>query len=240
MAQRPKYTVENFYDHIKKEDHKHRHYDNEDAVNIQLPARILLCGPSGQGKTNIILNIMKAVNKWHHVILVAKNLDEPLYAHVIEKYRALEKKHKVNMLLAITDLKDLPDIDKDFPEKPTENTLVIFDDLICESAKDLKLLDPWFTRGRKKEVTMAFLSQGFFDIPKLIRKNCNYVILKKISNPKDLGRILKEYSLDCTLPEMRQMYDYAMRGDPHLSFFMIDMATKKQELKYRANFDPIC
>ena len=253
-AARPRarsYKIENFYDHVKNpKDTSFQHYDNEEVINIKLPARILSCAPSGKGKTNVIMNLMKGINKWHHVILLAKDLDEPLYKHVIDTYRALEKKHGVKILLAINSFDDLPDIDKDFPPDPTENTLAIFDDLICESEKDLAKLKPWFTRGRKKEVTMCFLSQGFFDIPKLIRKNCNYVMLKQMDNEQDLKRIIREYAMGCTPKELTAMYQHALTGPymddslsdqevQHRAFFMIDRSTTDPKLKYRANFDPI-
>ena len=231
------FKIVNYYDHIKKEDKAMYHYPNEAQINISLPARLLVCGPSGTGKTNVILNLMKGIGIWDKVIILAKDLEEPLYKHVIEVYRKLEKKHKVQILLAISSVNDMPDLDKDFD--PKENTLLICDDLICENAKDLTKLEPFWVRGRKKSITMAFLAQGYFDVPKKIRKNSNYVILKKISNPLDLGRILKEYALDISKDKMRSMYDYAMQGDAHTSFFMLDALTKKEELKYRANFDPI-
>ena len=140
-------------------------------------------------------------------------------------------------MLAITDHADLPDCDKDFDRK--ENNLLICDDLIAEDKKALAKLDPYFIRGRKQGITMFFLTQGYFDVPKKIRKNCNYVILKKIKNVKDLGRIIREFAFDVCFDQMLKMYNYAMRGDPHTSFFLLDGETKEDALKYRANFDPI-
>lgn len=233
------FQVVNYYDKIKqkKEDKVDRSYPNEHLMNISLPARVLVCAPSGQGKTSLLMNMVDGIGVWDKIILWAKDLEDPLYKDFIERCRKVEKKYKTQILLAISDHKDLPDVDKDFDRK--ENNLLICDDLIAEDKKALAKLDPYFIRGRKQGITMFFLTQGYFDVPKKIRKNCNYVILKKMKNIKDLGRIICEFAFDVKPEEMLQMYQYAMRGDPHTSFFMLDAETKTDALKYRANFDPI-
>jgi GTPase SAR1 family protein len=223
----------NFYDHIKSDDQEIRHYPNESKINISLPARILVLGPSGTGKTNIILNVIKYIGIFDQIVLLAKNLEEPLYKHLIDVYRKLEKKHKIKILLAINDIKDLPSI-AEFD--PKTNTLLIVDDFICENPKLLAKISEFWIRGRKNGITMTFLSQSYFDTPKQMRKNSNYVIIKKVGNPKDLGRILAEYALGVDKKELEQAYHQALSGGNLTDFFMIDMETKKDELKFRTNF----
>ena len=231
--------IKNYYDNIKvkKEDKVDRSYPNEHLLQMPLPFRALFCSPSGTGKTSLLRNFIDLIGVWDKIILFAKDLDEPLYKDLIQKCRAVEKKYKTQILLAITEGKDLPNLDKDINRK--QNTLLICDDLITEEPKSLKLLDPWWVRGRKMGVTCFFLTQGYFDVPKKIRKNSNYVILKKMKNSKDLARITREFAMDVPAEEVTAMYNYAMRGDPHTSFFMMDCETKDPALAYRANFDPI-
>src|SRR4051812_32539706 len=100
-------SVENFYKRITTKDDGLRHYPNENELRLKLPLRALIVGPSGSGKTNITMNLLKLIGIWDKVVLLAKNLDEPLYKHLIEAYRKVEKKHKVQILLAITNIKDL-------------------------------------------------------------------------------------------------------------------------------------
>ena len=222
----------NFYRNIKKIDNSLFNYPNEQRLNITLPARILLLGPSGSGKTNVTMNIIKHIGTFDKVVLLAKNLDEPLYKYLIDAYRALEKKEKVRILLAISDLKDMPCL-SDFD--PKENNLLIVDDFVCDSPKELKKLDEYWIRGRKNSITMMFLSQSYFDTPKIIRKNSNYIIIKKIGNPKDLKRILSEYKLGINDQTLETMYHQAVSGD-FTNFFMIDLATTEDRLKFRTNF----
>lgn len=225
----------NFYEHIETDDDSIRHYPNESKINIKLPARILSLGPSGSGKTNGILNIIKFIGIFDQIVLLAKNLEEPLYKHLIDVYRKLEKKYKTKILLAITDINDLPPINQ---FDPKQNSLLIVDDMICENPKLLAKVEEFWIRGRKAGITMIFLSQSYFQTPKNIRKNSNYVIIKKIGNPKDIGRILSEYSLGVDKKQLEGAYHAAIDGD-FTSFFLIDLVTNKDELKFRKNFGPV-
>ena len=112
-----------------------RHYPNEDRLKIKLPFRMIIGGPSGSGKT-ILLNLMKLIGIFDKVILLAKHLDEPLYKHLQDTYRKIEKSSKINIILAIRTAKDLPLVE-DCNVK--ENTLLIVDDMICEDKKELAI-----------------------------------------------------------------------------------------------------
>ncbi len=225
--------IHNFYTSIKQEKSDQTDYPNFDKMNIKLPFRALLCGPSGSGKTNVVLNLLKGINAFDQIILLAKNLGEILYKHLIDSYQKIEKKHKIQLILPISDIKDLPPVKECDPKK---NTLLIIDDMICENAKDLAKVSEYFIRGRKNNVSMCFLTQSYFDTPKMVRKNVNYVIIKKIGNPMDLKRILKEWSLGVTVEELQEIYDSYMEGGDMTRFFMIDLETNKPQLRFRRNF----
>jgi DNA replication protein DnaC len=237
MSERKTLEITNFYSHLKKNDKeaKLRNYPNKDLVNMDLPFRALLLGPSGSGKTNLVLQIIKSINKFDKVILIAKNLEEPLYAHLIETYRRIERETKSRILLASTDLKDLPPLDE---LDVKENSLLIVDDFICEDPKDLRVVEEYWIRGRKQGLSMMFLSQSYFDTPKKIRRNSNYVIIKKLYNTPDLKRILKEYSIGLSVAQLEHLYDNAVAGS-FTNFFMLDMNTNDPSLKYRRNFEGI-
>jgi Ni2+-binding GTPase involved in maturation of urease and hydrogenase len=228
--------IENYYDHIKDGDKIDRSYPNEKELQIKLPFRMMICGPSGSGKTNILINLIKMVGIFDQIILLAKDLEEPLYKHLIKTYAKIEKKHKVRMLLAINDIKDLPSVD-DCDEKL--NILLICDDLICESKKDLALVESFWIRARKRGVSSVFLSQGYYCIPKKIRQNSNYILIKKLDTIKDLKAILKECSLGVDLNQVMALYKQALgTGDPHTAFFMIDSGGD-ESLRFRSGFTPM-
>ncbi len=238
----PPVKIGNYYKKLKKpksgEKEIDNSYPNEDYMKMELPIRALISAPSGVGKTSTLRCIMDGIGIWDKIVIWAKDLEEPLYKDLIEKCRKAEVKHKCQIITAITDAKDLPSVDS-FDKM--EHNLLICDDLITEDKKSLALLDPYFVRGRKKEISMFFLTQGFFNVPKLIRKNINYMIIMKMKNTKDLGRILTEFSMDLNPLEMKSLYrrDIPVDCDPMEHFFMLDAETKDPDYQYRANFEPI-
>jgi DNA helicase HerA-like ATPase len=228
--------ITNFYSHVKRNEKEDalRDYRNKHLINIDLPARILLLGPSGSGKSNLVLQLIKSINKFDKIVLIAKCLDEPLYVHLIDTFRRIEKETKSRILLASSSLADIPALE-DF--NPNENNLLIVDDFICDSAKELKPVEECWVRGRKRGVTMMFLSQSYFATPKKIRQNSNYIIIKRLYNIPDLKRILKEYSISAGVDEIKKMYEAAVAGG-FTNFFMIDSTTNVEALKFRKNFAP--
>jgi hypothetical protein len=131
----------------------------------------------------------------------------------------------------------MPSVD-DFD--PTENNLLIIDDMIMEDKKALAKIASFWIRGRKKHVTQVFISQSYYMVPKAIRQNTQYIMIKKVDTPKDLKTVLREYKLGgITIEQLEAMYNMAMQGDPHLSSFMIDTVTNDPHLRFRRNFDPL-
>lgn len=235
------YKMVNFYRNIPQKNQEIFRYPNEDIINIKLPARIILVAPSGEGKTLKAMNFIKAVGTFQKIVLLAKDLAEPLYEHLIEKYRALEKKLNTRILLAIDKIEDLPPLE-DWDK--TENNLLICDDLICENKKIMtEILEPYWMRGRKKSITCLFLSQGYFDIPKLIRKNSTHIIIGKIKNTKDRMRVFREWPMERSLEQMEALYQQAMkshiqRGDDRVNnFLLIDTEAQDPDLELRDRFD---
>ena len=102
-------------------------------TNIKIRTRNLLCGGSGTGKTNALMNYIYLSSQpkkgtFKHVYLLYKT-DEPLYDDLIEKLG----KH-------ITVFKEISKIPKveEFPDNPKYEILFIFDDVVTE--KRLQIL----------------------------------------------------------------------------------------------------
>ena len=69
---------------------------------------------------------------------------------------------------------DLPDIGS-----LDENTLVIFDVMMLDK-NVVKRAEEFFTRGRPMGISIIFISQSFYEIPRrTIRENSNFIILFK-------------------------------------------------------------
>ena len=65
----------------------------------------------------------------------------------------------------------------------------MFDNMIAdiESNKKLSLIvTELFLRGRKLNISLVFISQSYFKLPKTIRRNAAHYFIKKVPNRREL------------------------------------------------------
>ena len=229
--------IENFY--LKQESNPalkaQQSYANEQAMGIELPFRSICVGPSGSGKTNLTVNIIKCINNFDKIIILAKDLNEFLYQHIIKTYAAADKKLKTGpRVLAISDIHDMPKIDD---IDPKENTLLIADDLVCEKPKDLLLLNAFWMRARKQQVSMIFLGQKYFSIPLFIRTNSNVIFIKAVNSSAELNGMLSQYQLGVSKQQLKDLYERAIPDPTDVTKFLTILPANPIATRFRANFD---
>ena len=197
----------NFYNSEKvKKKNPTRDDPQIEYSGIKLRSRVLLCGASGSGKTNCLLNYIYLSSKprkgtFKHIFLVYKT-DEPLYDHLID-----QAKDKITV---IKDLANLPPVES-FEDNPNYEVLFIFDDVVndVKNKKYLKNVENYFAFGRKKGLTIFFLTQSYFQTQKFFRDNCNYILLLSIKSNKDLKRIISEFSTkNISAEQIVNMFEY--------------------------------
>jgi hypothetical protein len=191
--------MENYYAKLASKYKAKSHNPNYKKTHfIEIPARIVLVGQSGSGKTNAALNILKAFNgTFDRVVLVCKSVSgDPLYEMLHDKLGDAMEIHEDG------EVPSLDEFDGD------GQTLFIADDLVGDKAATKTMIEH-FKRGRKKGITYMYLSQSWFKIDKFIRQNTSHVVIKKVSSVKDLKLILSEFPLNCDIDDLKQMYDYA-------------------------------
>jgi hypothetical protein len=101
---------------------------------------------------------------------------------------------------------------------------------------DLKkhpLISEFFIRGRKKNASILFLSQSYYNTPKIIRQNVNYLIILKLGGTRDVNAILREASIGLTKDELLYMYNTATKEK--FNVFIINLEKSSNE-RYRMNF----
>ena len=94
------------------------------------------------------------------------------------------------------------------------------------------LISEYFIRGRKMGVSLLFLTQSFYQTPKIIRQSTRYFIILKLSGARDLSMVLKELSISKTKDDLLKMYEYATRK----KFDCLIIDNEKVENKFRKNF----
>ena len=128
-------------------------------------------------------------------------------------------------------LTDLPILDKLPKDK---QVLVIFDDMVNE--KNQEIITEYFIRSRKhgRGVSLAYLSQSYFKIPKTIRLQFNYLIILRLSSVRDLNLIVSDFNLGVTKDKMMEIYKDATKENFH--FLKIDLSSKSANRRYSNNF----
>jgi hypothetical protein len=214
----------------------------EPLVHMTIPMRCALLGNTGSGKSNTLLNMIMALNRWSVIVMAVKCPEESLYQSVIATIREIEKKlstptHTVNILTVVTEIDEIPPLES-FDD--TKQSLVIFDDMIGEKEAKLKHIYDFWIRGRRQGVSTIFLSRSYFSIPKLIRKNLTCICFKEVGTNRELKAILSEYTqLHKTVNDLKDMYVQCHTADI-TSCFMIDLsAGLKSKWTYRCNFTPL-
>lgn len=185
-----------FYKVIPKELLKQYRNPNYDKHNIQIPFLMGIYGGSGSGKTQTLMNILKRFNgTFTKIILCVRSKEEPLYLHLISKLPSSS--------LEVYENGVVPDVDK-YKEGSEDARLIVFDDLIV--MKNQQPIADFFVRGRKSGFSMCYISQSFYKVPKIIRVQQNYIILKRLTSLKDLKLILSEYNLSQSKDKIIKIY----------------------------------
>ena len=75
--------------------------------------------------------------------------------------------------------------------------LIVFDDMIADMINNNKLIPivtELFIRGRKLNISIVFITQSYFKVPKDVRLNSTHFFIMKIPNKRELQQIaLKDF-----------------------------------------------
>ena len=200
------------------------HYDRH---HIKLPFRMIIAGNSGSGKTQTLLNLLYNMpNTFEKIFIITKCKAEPLYEFLEDKLG----EDGLSIKEGISELPDVDSLDK------TQNNLIVLDDLVNEPSKQQRPICDYFIRARKKNCSIIYISQSFYAVPKLIRDNISYLIIKQVSSMKNLTMICRECSLGIDKKQLKKIYDDATQSKQ--DFLLIDLEGDKDE-RFRKNFDEI-
>jgi hypothetical protein len=219
--------IVNFYSLLPKSKEKktvgfNNHY-------IEKNSRILMIGASGTGKSNALLNfIERSSGEFHKIIICSfSTTDEPLYNFLHQKIPDVEL---INKIEDVPKVQDFDDIEKNKPK------LIVFDDFVGLSTKQMKILTDYAISSRKFGFTTVFISQNYTSVPKVISRNCNYIFVFKINDRISIKRIISNHSLSglITPERIEQLYYYCV-GQP-LGFLLIDLKTLDEKKRFRCGF----
>ena len=129
------------------------------------------------------------------IYLYAKDPYEAKYQYLINKREDVGIDHFNNPKAFIENSNDMcnvyKNIDEYNPDKENK-ILIVFDDMIADMIHNKKLnsiVTELFIRGRKLNISLVFITQSYFKVPKDVRLNTSYFFIAKIPNKRELQQI---------------------------------------------------
>ena len=113
-------------------------------------------------------------------------------------------------------------IDNYSPNKENK-ILIVFDDMIADMISNKKLnsiVTELFIRSRKLNISLVFISQSYFKVPKDARNNSTPFFIMKIPNKRELQQIAINHSSHINTKNFINIYRKCA-GKPY-SFLVID------------------
>ena len=215
------YTNENKIEHNSKRPHILDH-----------PYRTLIVGGSGSQKTNALLNLINNQPGIDKIYLYAKDPYETKYQYLINKREKVGLDYFDDPKAFMEYSNDMQDVYKnigDYNPRKNCNVLIVFDDMIADMINNKKLdsiVTALFTRGRKGNISIVFISQSYFKVPK--------IFIMKIPNERELQQIALNYSSDIDFKDFMKTFK-TYTAEPY-SFLVNDTTLPSDDpLRFRKN-----
>ena len=185
-------------------------------------------------KKNAFLNL---INKY----LYAKDPYEAKYRFLIKKRKSIGLKHFKDPKVFIEYSNDMRDVYENIDEYDIDKDrkiVIVFDDMIAYMINNKKLnsiVIELFIRGRKLKISLVFITQSHFKIPKDVELNTTHFFIMKIPIKKELQQIALDHSSDINFKDFIKIYKKCT--DKPCSFLVNDTTLASDDpLKFRKFF----
>ena len=202
--------------------------------------RILIIGGSGSGKANTLLNLINEQRDIDKIYLYAKDLSKSKYGHLINNRENAEIKHLNDLKASIECLKTMDDVYENIDHsnpKRKRKILIVFDDMIADIRQNKKfqsIIKELFIRCRKTNISLAFITQSYFSVPKDVRLNSTYYFIVKINNKRELQNIAINHSTDIDYKDFIKIYRECTK-EPYNSLTIDTTLPSTNTLRFRKN-----
>ena len=156
-------------------------------INIIKTGHILLIT-----HTILLLNLIENHPDIDKIYLYAKDPYEEKYHYLINKREGVGIDHFDDPNVFTEYSNDIRDVYKNIDEynHDKENKiLIVFDNMIADMILSNKLnsaVTELFIRGRKLNISLVFITQSYFKVPKDVRLNATHFFIAKIPNKREL------------------------------------------------------
>ena len=191
-------------------------------------------------KNKCIIKFNKQSPDIDKIYLYAKDPYEKKYQYLINKREKVGLNHFNDPKAFMEYSNDMQDVYKnieDYNPIKKRKLLIIFDDMIADMINNNKLnliVTELFIRGRKLNISIVFITQSYFKVPKDVRLNSTYFFIMKIPNKRELQQIALNYSSDIDFKDFMNIYKKSTK-EPY-SFLVNDTTLPSDNpLRFRKN-----
>ena len=174
--------------------------------------RIIIIGGSGSGKTNALINLINEQNDIDKIYLYARDLSEPKYEYLIKKREDAGIKHLNNPNAFIENSNTMDDVYEninDYNPIRKRKKIIFFDSMIADIMTNKRfkgIIKELFIRCRELNISLVFITQSYFSVPKDVRLNTTHYFIMKINNKRELQNIATDYSADIDYQDFKKIY----------------------------------
>ena len=172
--------------------------------------------------------------------MYAKDLFEPKYQYLINKKKWVGINHFNDPKAFIEYSNDMHNVYKnidDYNPDKENKILIVFDDMIADMIQNKKLnsiVTELFIRGRKLNISLVFITQSYFKVPKDVILNTTHFFISKIPNKRELQQITISHSSDISTKDFENIYRKCTAES--YSFFVNDTTLASDNpLRFRKN-----
>ena len=144
--------------------------------------------------------------------MYAKDPYEDKYQLLIKKRESIGLKYFKDLRAFIEYSNDMHDVYKnidDYNPDKENKILIVFYDMTADMIIDKKLnsiVTELFIRDRKLNISLVFITQSYFKVPKDVRLNTTHIFIMKIPNKTELQKIAISHSSDIDFKDFIKIY----------------------------------
>ena len=172
--------------------------------------------------------------------MYAKDSYKTKYQFLITKRESTELNHFNDPKAFSEHSNDIQDVYKTIDEYSVDKKrklFIFFDDVLADMINNKKLnsiITELFIRGRKLNISLVFITQSYFKVPKDVRLNSTHFFIMKIPNKRELQQIALNHSSDINSKDFIKIYK-KYTAEPYS--FLVNDATLASDnpLRFRKN-----
>ena len=121
--------------------------------------------------------------------------------------------------------------------KRKRKVLIVFDDMIADIMTNKKfqaIIKELFIRCRKLNISLVFITQSYFSVPKEVRLNSTHYLIMKIHNRRELQQIAIDHSADIDYKDFLKIYRNCAK-EPYSFLTVNTTLSASDSMRFRKN-----